>query len=1198
MKRLRLLSSFEWRYHTRQHGFRFAVLGFAALGVFVQGRLGFGPNIDLNAPYVIAYTMSMLSLLSVFASMVFCASAMLRDTDHRMAELICSTPVGKRDFLLARFGGAFGATLCTVCAMALGMFGATFLPLDAYQQLGPRVPGNYLLAMTIIIAPNVLLVSALLFALAAFSRSMIATYVGAVFLYALYWIGAIFGGSPMMAQASPPTADGLTRAALLDPFGISALLEQTMHWSAAEKNSQLISLSGNLLSNRLLCLGVAGLILTLAYRRFRFKPALAATGKQGPAAQIAAPAPSRPRVVVPARQAQWRALLVLTRLELGVVLKGAPFIAMMLIWVFLVTSALFEGIDNADGGARALAHTALLLRQFQPQLLPMFGTLLVIFYSGELAWRERVLRMDALLDCTPVPGAAFFAAKLLALVSLPMLMIAVAIACALAFQLAMAYPVSEPALYLSLFYYAGLPLALTATLAMFFQAVTPNKYLGMLLTAAVAFTASSSGAALGIEHPMLRFAQAPQLAWSDMNGYGASGVAFHWYMVYWGALAALLALAGLGWWTRGQQRRPARRLALAVGQLGTCGRLLALLCAPVLLGTAGAIYYQTNVSGDYANAHTQAGLRARYEQRYLRYQDLPQAQVEAVRSNVDLFPAQERYRIKGEYRLRNHSGGPIAQLLVESSGAAIGKGMALSGARVLEHDARLGLTLYRFEPALAPGQQAVLRFELEGRQSPFSDAGGRVAAGANATVLFAPGLLPGIGYRPDRQLDNPVERTRHGLPPAAAPPRIEAEIAARKGDFRDTYDWRTFDTTISTEADQIAFAPGRLLKTWRSAGRHYFHYRSDGALRNVAGFFSGRYASSKTAHDGVSIEIYHHPGHAANLPAMRAAAMTSLDYFKRAFGPYPHDHLRIIEVPYTAGLTGFAMPGTILIGEQGGFMADLRPGHGTDQVTRRIAHEVAHQWWGHQLDPAPVEGSSVLVETLAKYAEMRILGQTHGVATVRQLAEFELARYLDGSADAEEPELPLYRASPGQNYLVYSKGAVVMHALTESIGSGPIESALRSVLAAHAHPRKRATTLDLSAALGRAAPGQQALIDESFRQIALYQLKAARARYQRLADGRYRVTLQVDARKLRIDEVSGRASESGIDLPLLIGVYDRDPGDDHAQTLHLKAYRIAAGQSELNVVVRHKPGMVAIEPELRLIERDRRDNFAVPVEQR
>lgn len=1202
MTRLAALIGFEWRYHTGQAGFWLASVIFFGLGMFVQGRLGSAALVHVNAPYVIAYAMSMMSLTGVFASMVFCAHAALRDSEHGMTELVYSAPVTKRDFLLARFGGCFAASLCAVGMQAVGMYAATFLPLEAQQLLGPRAIAHYLYVLALIVVPNLLLVAALLFAIATFSRSMIATYVGAMLLYALYWLGAILGGSPMMAQTSPPTAEGMALAALLDPFGISAMLEQTMYWNADEKNAKLISLAGPLLANRLLVIVAAALLLALVYWRFKLRlpggTGASAGTRAGKSTQRHDPleplgagqAPAYTAVAPPARRLQWRAFMAQLRLELGVVIKGFPFIAMLVIWTFLVASEMFDGLRNADAGSRVLPTTAMLLSRFRFDMLPLFGTLMVIFYSGELVWRERALRFDALLESTPVSGAVFFAAKWVALASLPMLMIVTASACALGFQLASGYAAFEPGLYLSMFYYAGVPLVLMGTLAMFFQVVTRNKYVGMLLSGAVALVLSRNGSGIGIEHPMLHFAQSPGLAYTDMNGYGASATAFHWYMGYWGALVALLGTVALQLWRRGERRAAARRLAGAARQHGA--RAAALACACIFLASGGFIYYQTNVEGEYVSAAQGTAWRAQYEQRYRKYKDNARPHVVAVRTKVDLYPGTLRYRIEGEYRLRNRSQEPIRELLVAASRQGRDLGISLTGAQVLERDAQFGQTRFRLEPALQPGQETTLRFVTEGRQSPFVASSAINRIDQNGTVMFSTMMLPGIGYNERLELGSDASRARYGLAARPARPRIEAEIAAHKGDFSDSYDWAQFDTVISTDPDQLAFAPGRLERTWNADGRRHFHYRTGQAVRNIGLFLSGRYQVTREMHDGVSVETYSHARHQVNVERMRHAARASLDYFQRQFGRYPHDHLRIVEVPASSGFTGFAAPGTILIGEHGGFTEDLRVDQATDQVTRRIAHEIGHQWWGHQVDPAPIEGGLVLVETLAKYSEMRIVEQVYGKQALQRLTDFELARYGRESARDSGGEMPLYRVQD-EGYVMYSKGALVMQSLADSISADAVDAALRTLVQEHAYPRAPGTSLDLIAALVRAAPDQAALIEEAFKQIVIYDLKAGPARYVRLADGRYEIKFEVSARKSSIDE-AGHSTDGALSQAFVIGVFADDRKTGQADALYWKAQRVGAGKTAISVIVERKPALVAIEPALRLIERDRRDNFAEP----
>ena len=59
-------------------------------------------------------------------------------------------------------------------------------------------------------------------------------------------------------------------AALTDPFGLGSISLATEYWTTVEKNTQLLGMSGWVLMNRLLWMGVAVAIVAFAAARFRF----------------------------------------------------------------------------------------------------------------------------------------------------------------------------------------------------------------------------------------------------------------------------------------------------------------------------------------------------------------------------------------------------------------------------------------------------------------------------------------------------------------------------------------------------------------------------------------------------------------------------------------------------------------------------------------------------------------------------------------------------------------------------------------------------------------------------------------------------------------------------------------------------------------------------------------------------------------
>jgi len=83
--------------------------------------------------------------------------------------------------------------------------------------------------------------------------------------------------------------------------------------------------------------------------------------------------------------------------------------------------------------------------------------------------------------------------------------------------------------------------------------------------------------------------------------------------------------------------------------------------------------------------------------------------------------------------------------------------------------------------------------------------------------------------------------------------------------------------------------------------------------------------------------------------SVRVGVKASLDYNTREFGPYQFHQLRILEFPRYAEFAQ-SFPNTVPYSEGIGFIT--RVGTGDDDIDMPFfvtAHEVAHQWWGHQV---------------------------------------------------------------------------------------------------------------------------------------------------------------------------------------------------------------------------------------------------------
>jgi ABC-2 type transport system permease protein len=1163
---LREIVFFEWRYQSRQIAFLAACLLFLLLG-FTLSVTRFGPdNVAVNSPWLVMEGFGLLSLITLIAAGIFTASAVLRDDEYQMRDLIHTTPVGRFPYLLGRFGGAFLATLTAVTLSGLGMAAGALMPWLPPERVAAMDVRPYLAAFGVITLPNVLFVTALLFAVAVLTRNAIATYAAAVVLYVLYFVCAALTDSPLMA-GSRPGGGGGTLPSLIDPFALTSFFDVTRYWTAAEKNTRFIPIEGTLLLNRLFWIASALGILAIVYRRFDFRMRRASVpvGSRDGAALETRRA-SRP--LIRPEGTSWLAMyLSCTRLEIRTLLTKSTLL-LLLLWLGWAVSEIHGSVLTGEYNSVSYPATGLLLAALQTPAT-ILGTMLILFYGAELFWREQRFLMASIVDSTPVSGAAMIAAKWTALVVLLGAVLLGGVAVCIALQVSKGYFHFQPFLYLSFFYFVGVPLLLYAAASLFIHALSPGKYAGMIFFVLFMIVARRA-AALGLEHDLWRFAAAPPVRYTELNGFGHDAAPFHWFMLHWALLALLLATLAATLWRR--VAAPWKERFRLLVRPSVMARVLVVAFAI----TGSWIFYNTNVVRAYVTTEELFDWQADYEKAYKHIETMPRPRIHAVDSEVDLYPAERRYRVAGRYALVNESTQPIASVYVATRREARLAGLSIPTAQPATKDDRFGMHRFDFQPPLAPGARAELRFDLSFDARGFAAGQQDDAVVGNGTFLMNFRAFPTLGYRDSYELSDLRERRKRGLSGTSAASLAESGAHGAVDGSMD--EWVDFRGTVSTAGDQIALAPGRLERSWQRGGRRWFRYRTEAPILNRFAITSGRYAVAKRQHGSVGIELYHHPTHAANVEHMLGTAAASLDVMQASFGRYPHRELRIVELSSYWPMAGYALPGTIYIREDRGFLTDARDKERPDLIARRVAHEVAHQWFGHRVQVADVEGASVIVESLTKYSELLIVERMRGREHVRQLLEIELDRYLSGRAGDAYPEVPLYK-SDDQAYLFYNKAAVVLFALRDLLGKEAMERALRAMTQEH-----RPTSVDLVRHLRAVAnPGQDALIDQWMREIVLYDLRVDTAQASRRADGRYDVTVRIGAGKSRTDD-HGHEQPIAFDEPVEISIA--------AETgvLDARKHVLRAGMNEINLIVDARPSSVTVDPWITRIDRNPVDN--------
>ncbi len=1121
--------------------------------------------------------------------------AAARDVDTGMYPLAYTSPVSKAEYLGGRVLAAFVLNALILLAVQIGSLLAAYAPGTTAEIIGPFRPTAYLSAYGFIALTNALIATTFQFAAALWSGRPMASYVGSMGLFFLSYpvtFALYFAGLG-------------ERALLVDPIGVLAIMNEMMsEWTIVEKNVRMFTLEGPMLWNRLLWVGIALLTLAFIYLRFRFAHRTASdrwsrlslwfSGK-APVRGVAAPARvaiSIPHVRPHVRQSYGFAIHVRQTLSIAwgsfrMIAKSPAGLFLLAAFPLFVVLVLFG--DSAHWGVPLVPRTGYIVPKHLTSPLTQFADyrvivpLLIVYFAGELVWRERDAGLSENVDATSVPEWVLLLGKFLGLsLVLAALMVSMTAAGMLA-QTFMGHHDFQIGLYLQILFGLQLPeYLLFAVLAFLVHAVVNHKYVG-LLVALVAYFCIIFAPQLGVEHKLLIYTAGPEWSYTDMRGMAGSLGPWLWFKLYWAAWALLLAVAARMFWVRGRETEAGTRLRIARRRLtrGTAG--VAALAVALILGLGGFVFYNTNVLNEYITQDEVVQRRAEYERRYGKYEGIPQPQRTATNLRIEIHPDRRAATIRGSYRLVNRDKVPIDAVHLEPAFRVETRVTFDRPARVVEADDELGHDIYALEEPLQPGDSLTLNFEVELESRGFRINGASTAIVENGSH-FTSGALPVIGYQPLRELRSAGDRRRYGLPRQVTlppPGDIDPSVTAGAG--------ATFEAIVGTDGDQVAVAPGELRRTWSEAGRRYFHYVSEVPVSGTEVFFSADYTVHREQWKGVDLQVFVHPGHSEHLERLLRSVRASLDYYSAQLGAYPYRFLQIVEQP--GNFFGMGVDGSgVVTGGEGFFLLDPE-GDGFDVIFEVVAHEMGHQWWGMQLKPAMAEGGGVISESLAWYSAMQLVKHVKGRETLRRFMSF---MRQPNPWPPIRTGLPLLRAmDPWANY---RKGPYAMHALSEYIGEERVNGALRSLLEKKAGATANlATTLDLYRELQAVTPDSlRPLLRDLFETNTFWTFDTKQATAVQTNTGAWQVTFEIEARKVASDS-AGVEMEVPIEEWVELGVFAAaGAGEILGKPMYVRKHPIRSGTQTITVTVPERPARGGIDP-YNLLDWEEGDNIE-PIE--
>ena len=1155
-------------------------------------------KILLNGPFATSILYFSLCFFGMLVIAAIFGISILRDFQRDTYQIIFTKPITKFAYLGGRWAGSFVITVLCFSGVFFGEALGTLAPWADHTRIAPGHLGWYLHAFLAITVVQIFFLGSLFFAIAALTRKLFVVYLQGVVVFLVYLVvNAVFATTRSLEHFW---------TAIFDPVGMRLFDSVTRYWTVVEKNTLQLPGSGVFLYNRLIWSGVGLLSLVAVYLLFPFSVEALTARSHGPRAArdpddsadaepthslVAKRLPVVHQIFSPATSRSQ--FLTLTRLRVTHILHEFPFwgiVGAML--VFVLANGHFAGRMRE---ANVYPVTFLMVQVVQGGSM-LFFLIIATLYAGELVWGERDIQFSGIHDALPMSESTDWLSRLSALALIELFLLTIVLFCGILSQTIAGYYHYELIEYVKQLYLITFPHILIFTLlALFLQTVLGHKFIahGMVIGL---FVLTPVLVTHGWENTLYLFGNAPSYTYSDMNGYGHFVPAIFWSITYWLCISAFLGVLSIALAARGSDDSWTTRLRVACSRArplipaGVCFLLIA-------IGSGCWYFYNTHVLNEYLNSKARRDIQAQYERDFKKYESLPQPKIIAVDAAIDIFPERRAFSGTGHFVLQNKTPGPISQIHVVDTEQSVINVHFDRPFHKLSSSPRDLYTIYVLDQPLAPGEKVNFNFNVGLTPQGFMDGDERPELAYSGT-FFDASHFPSIGYTPRYELSDPRRRREEHLGPVSDLPHRGDLVGSRNNILSQDADWISFRTVVSTSENQMALAPGYPQREWHRNGRHYYEYdMGDVKILDFFAYVSGSYNVRREVYSGVAgpinIEVYSAPSHPYDVDDMIASAKAGLAYYEKNFSPYQFRQFRILEFPrYRTFAQSF--PNTIPFSEFGFIGRVVSPQDDIGLTYFVTAHELAHQWWGHQLVGARVEGSNMMAESLAEYSALRVMQKKYGDDQMRKFLKHELDGYLRGRAQESrhEPPLVLVQREP---YVWYQKGSLVLYALSDYIGEDRLNLALHNFLLQYRYANANDSqsgpypdTRQFVAALRAQTPPElQYYITDAFESIVLYDNKPLSATVSEAPDKKYKVTLTVQARKLKSD---GNGVETPMPLNDFIDVGLFTGKKDHEKLLYLKKEKFTQEKQTFEILVDQLPTRAGIDPQNKLIDRVADDN--------
>ncbi|MEM6644482.1 MAG: hypothetical protein AAF616_15995 [Bacteroidota bacterium] len=1014
----------------------FLMLVFQAIW-YTQGAFEYFANEDvlINAPSILYRNYAAMGMLMIIIIAISTGGVLYKDIQYKSAQWTYALPINDKQFFVGRFLAAFLYLVIISTGLVLGHFLLPFSGIGEAHQFGATPWGQIIHGWFMFTVPNLFVYVALVFFSIVFSRRIATSYL------AVFAVVIIF----LIAQTSYETGGGnnLLAYLLVDPGGYVAAQYYADLLSPIEKNTAYFQLTGYLLQNRILWVGIALLLAAAAYYKFSFKYFIQAGVDKSKKVKEAGGLFGGAVVQLPQIAKHFRLgdflkkLGTLSKLEFSNIVRPTSFkiiLGIILLMVFLqnVTWNATYYIGKEVPISSNMTH-------FRLQW-GVFVNMLIMIWAGELFFKDKTVNIWQITDSLPVPVWVTQLSRFVAVIGLSFVLSLSFIAMSIFTQVLLGgasyIDLGRFVEDLLLYRWAFLNFVIWAALVFFVAGLTSHRIIthiisvGFFLFLVVSFD-------MGIvEDLRIGYGFTPGIEdFSEVSSYGIFQVSANWFFLLWVALAATLIMAGIWLWRRGSDKKWTHRLSIRNRQLSPFSKFAMVGVFAVFFLMMSFITKNVYDNGNFVPEDEEERLDAEYERSYKRIETYPQPKFKQVDFTIDLFPSQRTATFSADILLSNRRKADTLYLnwkdFVEVSGLALND----REMELMWKDEEQNIAAY-----LIPSEvqtDSLIALTIEGKKQYIGFVQGEFQGDLTKVGSFGhvQEFLPVIGYDSDNELTENRKREAHGLDRISsrmAP--VDDPFALEQDFFAPDAEMVTGSITVSTKAGQIPFAAGTLTQEEVQDGRTIVKYRIEQPMAFNWHLGSSNYAVAKGVASGIDYTFLYKPEHTFNIELYRDAVEKGVAYMQDRYGSSAvQDKLQLVEIhrwqdPF------YAFANTLVISEKEGWVADTKGLQEKGYLYMKIGSGLASLWLQENLNISNVQGAEMLSIGLTEAIGLQFAESVFGQEALALVTKKKLEQYVKDRHNEPNKEAPLLLAD-GSDYLEINKGATALSKLASEIGS-------------------------------------------------------------------------------------------------------------------------------------------------------------------